>query len=67
MAVVAVVALGAAAAGALTGSTMPTAALPAPRFVDAGCTKFILFPVAPAGELIPQIELFGREILPAFA
>ena len=37
------------------------------RYVDAGCTKFILFPVAPAGELIPQIELFGREILPCFA
>jgi probable F420-dependent oxidoreductase len=37
------------------------------RYVAAGCTKFILFPVAPAGELIPQIELFGREILPRFA
>jgi probable F420-dependent oxidoreductase len=37
------------------------------RYVAAGCTKFILFPVAPAGELIPQIELFGREILPCFA
>lgn len=36
-------------------------------FVDAGCTKFILFPMAPAGELIPQIELFGTEILPRFA
>lgn len=36
-------------------------------FVDAGCSKFILFPVAPAGELIPQIELFGTEILPRFA
>jgi alkanesulfonate monooxygenase SsuD/methylene tetrahydromethanopterin reductase-like flavin-dependent oxidoreductase (luciferase family) len=33
-------------------------------FVDAGCTKFILFPMAPAGQLIPQIELFGTEILP---
>jgi alkanesulfonate monooxygenase SsuD/methylene tetrahydromethanopterin reductase-like flavin-dependent oxidoreductase (luciferase family) len=36
-------------------------------YVDAGCTKFILFPVAPAGELIPQIELFGREVQPHFA
>lgn len=36
-------------------------------FVDAGCTKFILFPIAPAGELIPQIELVGTEILPRFA
>jgi probable F420-dependent oxidoreductase len=37
------------------------------RYVAAGCSKFILFPLAPAGELIPQIELFGREILPCFA
>ncbi|MBY0280016.1 LLM class flavin-dependent oxidoreductase [Candidatus Binatia bacterium] len=36
-------------------------------FVDAGCTKFILFPLAPAGELIPQIELVGTEILPRFS
>lgn len=36
-------------------------------YVDAGCTKFILFPVAAAGELIPQIELFGREVQPHFA
>lgn len=36
-------------------------------YVDAGCTKFILFPVAPAGELIPQIELFGGEVQPRFA
>jgi len=36
-------------------------------YVAAGCTKFILFPVAAAGELIPQIELFGREVQPAFA
>lgn len=37
------------------------------QYVAVGCTKFILFPVAPAGELIPQIELFGREILPHFS
>jgi probable F420-dependent oxidoreductase len=37
------------------------------RYVDAGCTKFVLFPVAAAGELIPQIELFGREVLPRFS
>lgn len=36
-------------------------------FVDAGCTKFVLFPVAAAGDLIPQIELFGTEILPRFS
>jgi len=37
------------------------------RYVAVGCSKFILFPVAPAGEIIPQIELFGREILPCFS
>ncbi|MEW6271245.1 MAG: LLM class flavin-dependent oxidoreductase [Thermodesulfobacteriota bacterium] len=37
------------------------------HYVAAGCTKFVLFPVAPAGELLEQVELFGREILPRFA
>lgn len=37
------------------------------QYVAAGCTKFVLFPVAPAGELLEQVELFGREILPRFA
>lgn len=37
------------------------------RYAAAGCTKFILFPLVGAGELIPQIELYGREILPRMA
>jgi probable F420-dependent oxidoreductase len=36
-------------------------------YVAAGCTKFILFPIAGAGELIPQIELYGNAILPYFS
>ncbi|HEY8515597.1 MAG TPA: LLM class flavin-dependent oxidoreductase [Candidatus Binatia bacterium] len=36
-------------------------------YVAVGCTKFVLFPVAPAGELLEQVELIGREILPHFA
>jgi probable F420-dependent oxidoreductase len=36
------------------------------RFVDAGCTKFVLFPVAPAEALLEQVEIYGREILKQF-
>jgi alkanesulfonate monooxygenase SsuD/methylene tetrahydromethanopterin reductase-like flavin-dependent oxidoreductase (luciferase family) len=36
-------------------------------YVGAGCTKFVLWPVAPPDELVAQIEIFGREILPRFA
>jgi probable F420-dependent oxidoreductase len=36
-------------------------------FVEAGCRKFILFPVVPPEELVPQVELYSREILPRFA
>jgi len=36
-------------------------------FVDAGCSKFVLFPIAPPDELVPQIELYGKEILPQFS
>ncbi len=36
------------------------------RYVAVGCTKFVLFPLAAAGELIPQVEVIGREILPRF-
>lgn len=35
-------------------------------FVDAGCTKYVLFPLAPPDELIPQIETYGRRLIPAF-
>jgi len=34
------------------------------RFVAAGCTKFVLFPICPPDELIPQIETYAREIMP---
>jgi len=35
--------------------------------VDSGCTKFVLFPVAPATELLHQVETYGRDILPRMA
>lgn len=35
-------------------------------YVDVGCTKFVLWPVAPPDELIPQIERYGQEIIPHF-
>jgi len=36
-------------------------------YVAAGCTKFVLFPLAPPDELITQIELYGRQIIPRFS
>ena len=36
-------------------------------YVEAGCRKFILFPLAPAAGLVEQIEIFGRRILPRFS
>jgi len=36
-------------------------------YVDAGCTKFVLFPIAAPEDLVAQIELYGREIVPHFA
>lgn len=36
-------------------------------YVDAGCSKFVLFAVAPPEELVKQVELIGREVLPRFA
>jgi len=35
-------------------------------FVDAGCTKFVLFPLAPPDELVAQIELYGTRLIPRF-
>jgi probable F420-dependent oxidoreductase len=35
-------------------------------YVDAGCTKLVLFPIAPPDELIAQIESFGTAIIPRF-
>jgi alkanesulfonate monooxygenase SsuD/methylene tetrahydromethanopterin reductase-like flavin-dependent oxidoreductase (luciferase family) len=37
------------------------------RFVAAGCTKFVLFPICPPSELVPQIEAYARDIIPRFA
>lgn len=36
------------------------------RFVDAGCTKFVLMPVGPVSERIEQIERYRREVIPEF-
>ena len=36
------------------------------RFVEAGCSKFVLRPSCPPAEVLSQIELCGREILPHF-
>jgi len=36
-------------------------------YVKAGCSKFVLWPVAPPDELVSQIEIYGREIVPRFA
>lgn len=33
-------------------------------FADAGCTKFVLFPLAPPEELVGQIELYARRVIP---
>ncbi len=36
-------------------------------YVDAGCSKYVLWPISPPEELVGQIDLYGREILPRFA
>jgi probable F420-dependent oxidoreductase len=36
-------------------------------YVDVGCSKFVLWPVAPPDELVTQVEIYGREIVPHFA
>ena len=36
-------------------------------YVAAGCTKYVLFPIAPADELIGQIELFAKQVIPRFS
>ncbi|HLW71347.1 MAG TPA: LLM class flavin-dependent oxidoreductase [Candidatus Binataceae bacterium] len=35
-------------------------------FVEAGCTKFVLRPSCPPTEVLGQIDLYGRQILPRF-
>jgi probable F420-dependent oxidoreductase len=34
-------------------------------YVAAGCTKFVLFPLVAPDQLLPQIELYGRKLIPA--
>ena len=36
-------------------------------YVDVGCSKFVLWPIVPPDELIPQVELYGRDVIPHFA
>jgi probable F420-dependent oxidoreductase len=36
-------------------------------YVDAGCTKFVLFPLAGPHDLLPQVETYGRRLVPRFA
>ena len=36
-------------------------------FVDAGCTKYVLFPLAPPEELVDQIDRYGRDLIPSVA
>jgi probable F420-dependent oxidoreductase len=36
-------------------------------YADAGCSKYVLWPIGPPDELVPQIETYGREILPHFS
>lgn len=36
------------------------------KFVEAGCTKFVLRPSCSPGQVMEQIELYGKTILPHF-
>ncbi len=36
------------------------------RFVEAGCVKFVLRPSCPPDEVMAQINLYGKQILPHF-
>lgn len=35
-------------------------------YVDAGCSKFVLWPIVSPDELVPQIERYGKEVIPHF-
>jgi probable F420-dependent oxidoreductase len=37
------------------------------RYVDAGCTKFVLLPVGPTDERVDQLERYSRDVIPAFS
>jgi alkanesulfonate monooxygenase SsuD/methylene tetrahydromethanopterin reductase-like flavin-dependent oxidoreductase (luciferase family) len=36
-------------------------------YVEAGCSKFVLWPIVPPNELVPQIERYGKEVIPHFS
>ncbi len=36
------------------------------RFVEAGCSKFVLRPACAPAEVLSQIELYGTKLLPQF-
>jgi alkanesulfonate monooxygenase SsuD/methylene tetrahydromethanopterin reductase-like flavin-dependent oxidoreductase (luciferase family) len=36
-------------------------------YVDAGCSKFVLWPIVPPEELVAQIETYGRQVVPSFS
>lgn len=36
-------------------------------YVEAGCSKFVLWPITPPDELVPQIERYGKEVIPQFS
>lgn len=36
-------------------------------YVAAGCRKFILFPIAPGGEIVHQVRLIATRVLPRVA
>jgi len=36
-------------------------------YVDAGCTKFVLFPVAGADDLLEQVDAIGKQVVPHFS
>ncbi|THE63683.1 LLM class flavin-dependent oxidoreductase [Salinadaptatus halalkaliphilus] len=37
------------------------------RYVDAGCTKFVLSPVGPFEDRVEQLERYSRDVIPAFS
>jgi len=36
-------------------------------YVDAGCSKFVLWPIVPPEELVSQIETYGQKVVPQFS
>ncbi len=35
-------------------------------YIDEGCSKFVLWPIAPPDQLVGQVETFGQKIVPHF-